>query len=114
MEMFRDPLSTRIVITGLGTINPIGATVSEFWQSLMAGKSGVRLVRNPDIAKFSVKIGGEVDLPDLTGYFKKTVHDAAFGPVHRDGPYRGHPGVQRQRHQPGKCARPLRRPDRHR
>jgi 3-oxoacyl-[acyl-carrier-protein] synthase II len=69
--MIRDPLSTRIVITGLGTINPIGNTVSEFWQNLMIGKSGVRLVRNPDIAKFSVKIGGEVYLPDLTGYFKK-------------------------------------------
>jgi 3-oxoacyl-[acyl-carrier-protein] synthase II len=71
MEMMRDPLTTRIAITGLGTINPIGNSVQEFWQSLMIGKSGVRLVRNPDIAKFSVRIGGEVDLPDLTGYFKK-------------------------------------------
>jgi 3-oxoacyl-[acyl-carrier-protein] synthase II len=71
MEMMRDPLTTRIAITGLGTINPIGNTVQEFWQSLMVGKSGVRLVRNPDIANFSVKIGGVVDLPDLTVYFKK-------------------------------------------
>jgi|WetSurMetagenome_2_1015567.scaffolds.fasta_scaffold68670_2 3-oxoacyl-[acyl-carrier-protein] synthase II len=71
MELIRDPLTTRIAITGLGTINPLGNTVNEFWQNLMIGKSGVRLVRNPDIEKFSIKIGGEVDLPDLTGYFKK-------------------------------------------
>jgi 3-oxoacyl-[acyl-carrier-protein] synthase II len=67
----RDPFSTRVVITGLGTINPIGNTVKEFWQNLTLGKSGVRLVRNPAIEKFNVRIGGEVDLPDLTGYFKK-------------------------------------------
>lgn len=67
----RDPLNTRIVITGIGTINPIGNTVEEFWRNLIAGMSGVRLVKNPDIAKFRVRIGGEVDLPDLTGYFKK-------------------------------------------
>lgn len=67
----RNPLTTRIVITGLGTINPIGNTVAEFWQNLLTGKSGVRLVRNPDIANFHVRIGGEVDLPDLAGYFKK-------------------------------------------
>ena len=71
MMAIRDPLSTRIVITGLGTINPLGNSVGEFWDNLIAGKSGVRLVKNPDIANFNVRIGAEVDLPDLTGYFKK-------------------------------------------
>ncbi len=67
----RNPLETRIVITGLGTINPIGNNVTEFWDNLLAGKSGVRLLRNFDVADFPVRIGGEIDLPDLTPYFKE-------------------------------------------
>lgn len=31
----------RVVVTGLGTVTPIGTTVDEFWASLRAGKSGV-------------------------------------------------------------------------
>ncbi len=53
----------------MGTINPIGNTVEEFWDSLIAGKSGVRLARHTDLSEFSVKIGAEIDLPDLTEYF---------------------------------------------
>jgi 3-oxoacyl-(acyl-carrier-protein) synthase len=64
MNLMGDPLNTRIVITGMGTINPIGNTVEEFWRNLIAGKSGVRLVKNMDVGDFSVKIGGEVDLPE--------------------------------------------------
>jgi len=67
--MRRDPYATRVVITGLGTINPIGHTVEEFWTNLAAGRSGVRLARHTDLSRFSVKIGGEVDLPDLDAYF---------------------------------------------
>lgn len=69
--MFRDPLSTRVVITGLGTVNPLGNSVEEFWKNLTLGKSGVRLINDPVIAKFNVRIGGKVDLPDLTPYFTK-------------------------------------------
>jgi 3-oxoacyl-[acyl-carrier-protein] synthase II len=71
LAVFRDPLTARVVITGLGTINPIGATVDEYWRNLTIGKSGVRLVHNPALEKFNVRIGGEVDLPDLSGYFRK-------------------------------------------
>jgi 3-oxoacyl-[acyl-carrier-protein] synthase II len=67
----RDPGSTRVVITGLGTINPIGNTVDEYWANLIAGKSGTRLARNTDLSNYSVKIGAEVDLPDLSGYFPR-------------------------------------------
>ncbi len=67
--MPRDPYATRVVITGLGTVNPLGHTVEEFWRNLAAGRSGVRLARNTDLSRFAVKIGGEVDLPDLEPYF---------------------------------------------
>jgi len=67
----RDSDTTRIVITGMGTINPIGYNVEEFWENLVAGKSGIRRIQNVDLSDFSVKIGGEVDYPDLSEYFPK-------------------------------------------
>lgn len=67
----RDPYSTRLVITGVGTINPLGDNVTEYWENLTAGKSGIRLIQRTDLSEFSVKIGGEVDYPDLSEYFPK-------------------------------------------
>ncbi len=69
--MHRNPNETRIVITGLGTINPIANNVPEFWDNLIAGKSGVRLAQHTDLSNYHIKIGAEVDLPDLTEYFPK-------------------------------------------
>ncbi|HUX14256.1 MAG TPA: beta-ketoacyl-ACP synthase II [Spirochaetia bacterium] len=60
----------RVVITGLGTINPTGNTVAEFWTNLEAGKSGVRRSKNVDLGDFSVQISAEVDLPEnVAEYF---------------------------------------------
>ena len=55
----------RIVITGIGTINPIGNNVSEFWYNLIEGKSGIRQAKNMDVSHLPVKIAAEIDLPDL-------------------------------------------------
>ncbi len=66
----KNPHEVRVVITGLGTINPIGNTVEEYWDNLIKGKSGVRLITNFDSNDYSVKIAGEVDFPDLSRYFK--------------------------------------------
>ena len=68
--MKKNPYEVRIVITGLGTINPIGNNVEEYWENLVKGKSGIRRVKNFNLDDYSVKIGGEVDLPDVTRYFK--------------------------------------------
>ena len=67
----RNPHETRVVITGMGTINPIANNVNEFWDNLIEGKSGIRLVKHTDLNDFSVQIGGEVDYPDLSEYFSK-------------------------------------------
>ena len=64
-----NPHDIRIVMTGIGTINPLGHDVNEFWESLIAGKSGVRLMRNVDVGDYPVRIAGEVDLPDVSPYF---------------------------------------------
>ena len=36
----------RVVITGMGTVNPCGLTVPETWEALMAGKSGIKVIDN--------------------------------------------------------------------
>ena len=64
----RDPRDVRVVVTGMGTINPIGNDVPSFWDSLKRGANGVRRLRNFDPGDASVQIGGEVDIPDLTEY----------------------------------------------
>jgi len=65
-----DPHAVRVVVTGLGTINPIGSTVREFWDNLKEEKPGIRRIRNFDVGDFPVQIAGEIDLTDFEGYFK--------------------------------------------
>ena len=61
----------RVVITGLGTINPTGNTVEEFWKSLAEGRNGVRRVRNFELDDYSVQIAAEIDLPtNASEYFR--------------------------------------------
>lgn len=61
----------RVVITGLGTINPLAGDVPAFWKALKAGRSAIREIRNVDLGDYHVRIGGEVDLPEnIRDYFK--------------------------------------------
>ena len=50
----------RVVVTGLGAITPIGNTVSEFWDGVVGGKSGVGPITRFDTEKFKVKFACEV------------------------------------------------------
>lgn len=50
----------RVVVTGMGVISPVGNTVEEFWQSLVAGKLGIGFITRFDASDFKVKIAAEV------------------------------------------------------
>ena len=50
----------RVAVTGLGMVTPVGNTVGETWENILAGKSGIRLIDRFDTADFTVKIGGAV------------------------------------------------------
>jgi 3-oxoacyl-[acyl-carrier-protein] synthase II len=50
----------RVVITGLGTVNPLSSDVSRYWEALRAGRSGVGLIEQFDTVAHRVKFGGEV------------------------------------------------------
>jgi 3-oxoacyl-[acyl-carrier-protein] synthase II len=50
----------RVVITGLGSLTPIGNTVAEYWDSLLAGRSGIGPITLFDASRHAVQIAGEV------------------------------------------------------
>jgi len=53
-------MTRRVVITGMGTVNPLANDVPTYWQGLLAGKSGIGLIEQIDTSPFKVKFGGEV------------------------------------------------------
>ena len=50
----------RVVLTGMGTINPLAHDVKGYWEALLACKSGIRHIRRFDASSFTSRIGGEV------------------------------------------------------
>jgi len=58
----------RIVVTGVGTINPLGLNVKEFWKGLVAGKSAIGPITRFDSSNFRVKVDAEVHGFDATKY----------------------------------------------
>ena len=50
----------RVVITGLGTVNPIALNVPDYWRGLLAGASGIAPITLFDTTAYKVRFGGEV------------------------------------------------------
>ncbi len=50
----------RVVITGLGTVNPIGNTAPESWQAAREGKCGIGPITEFDASAFRIKVAAEV------------------------------------------------------
>lgn len=50
----------RVVVTGLGAVTPLGRTADEFWQGLVAGRSGIGPMTLCDPTDFPCRIAGEV------------------------------------------------------
>ena len=61
----------RVVITGMGTVNPIGNTVAESWEAVKAGKCGIAPITRYDTANQKVKLAGEVKNLDVDGLLGK-------------------------------------------
>ncbi len=54
-------MGKRVVVTGLGTVNPLGNSVNESWANMLAGKSGIARIREVEkFIDFPTTIAGEV------------------------------------------------------
>jgi 3-oxoacyl-[acyl-carrier-protein] synthase II len=58
----------RVVVTGLGVISPVGNTVPEAWNNLIAGKSGIGPITRFDASNFASRVAGEVKDFDVSAY----------------------------------------------
>lgn len=52
----------RVVITGLGLLSPVGNNVTESWNNIIQGKSGVKPITSFDISEFETKFAATVDI----------------------------------------------------
>ncbi len=55
---------SRIVITGMGMVSPLGCGVDKVWQRLCQGQSGISAIERFDVSDFPIKIAGQV--PDIS------------------------------------------------
>ena len=51
----------RVVVTGLGTINPLGNTVNQSWKALIESSSGISRINSFDVADYPCKIAGSIN-----------------------------------------------------
>lgn len=58
----------RVVITGLGAITPLANTVSETWEGIINGRSGISAIDSFDISPFATTFGGVIRNFDITQY----------------------------------------------
>ncbi len=58
----------RVVVTGMGAVTPLGVTVVETWEGLLAGRSGVRPITRFDASQMDVRIAGEIPGFDARKY----------------------------------------------
>ncbi|MGD9557653.1 MAG: beta-ketoacyl-ACP synthase II [Mangrovibacterium sp.] len=80
----------RVVITGLGTINPLGNSIQEYWEGLKKGESGAGTISRMDITLHKTQFACEIKNFDPSLYVEKKEvrkHDLftlyAFGAVHQ-------------------------------
>ena len=58
----------RVVVTGLGIISPVGNSIAEAWDTLVAGKSGIARITRFDPTPFAAHMAGEVKGFDVEQY----------------------------------------------
>jgi 3-oxoacyl-[acyl-carrier-protein] synthase II len=61
----------RVVVTGLGAITPLGNTVTEYWQGLLQGRSGIGRITLFDASRLACQIAGEVKGFDPCDYINR-------------------------------------------
>ncbi len=58
----------RVVVTGLGIVSPVGNTVAEAWEGIVAGRNGIGPITRFDASAFKSRMAGEVKGFDIGAY----------------------------------------------
>lgn len=61
-------MNRRVVVTGLGTVSPVGIGKDDFWRALVAGESGIGKITAFDARDFASQIAGEVKEFDIADF----------------------------------------------
>jgi 3-oxoacyl-[acyl-carrier-protein] synthase II len=64
-------VSRRVAITGIGLVTPLGSTIDEFWDNIIAGKSGVSTISRLDVSELPTRIAAEIKDFDSSEYIEK-------------------------------------------
>ena len=73
--------SKKIVITGIGVISPLGDTPMDFYNNLIAGKSGIKKMTSIDTSRIRCKIGGDLgdyDVKEKLDLIKNKIPDEVY------------------------------------
>src|SRR5205823_3936020 len=62
---------SRVVVTGLGVLTPVGNDVTSTWEALCKGKSGVAAITGYDTSRFRVHFGAEIKNFDPSIYMER-------------------------------------------
>jgi 3-oxoacyl-[acyl-carrier-protein] synthase II len=61
----------RVVVTGMGAVTPIGNTLDQYWNALIAGKSGAAEITHFDASKFKTQFACEIKDFDPLDFFDR-------------------------------------------
>ena len=75
----------RIVVTGIGTLNPLGNNLSEYWENLVNGVSGADIVTQFDASKFKTKFACEIKGFDATAFTRDYLQQLTFAKANDSG-----------------------------
>lgn len=64
-------MKRRVVITGMGTVNPLGNNLSDTWENVKKGVCGIGPITSLDVTNHAVKVAGEVKNFDSSAVIDK-------------------------------------------
>lgn len=67
-------MKKRVVVTGMGTINPLSHNVEDLWSAIKTGKSGVGSITKFDASEFTSQVAGEVKDFDPSDFIDSKDH----------------------------------------
>ena len=61
-------IGRRVVVTGMGMVSPVGHTVAETWDNILAGKSGAAPIETFDVSAYNTRFSASVRNFDISDY----------------------------------------------